>query len=240
MLSHSWPILTPGTNALQNGATSVDGSNGVLVVSEDMVITGIGELRNCRELEVYGYIEGAVATKKLRVHEKGRCFGKVKTDSAEIRGTLQGEVVVRNLIDIRSSGSVSGNVQYGRLALEPGGILTAEVRNVPPSLAGDFNLAVERGQVVRITLQDLTAIDPDDAASDLIFKVSNARGGFVALAQAPNKRADKFTQADLEAGRVLFKHDGTRGTTASFDVVVADHAGATSGAPQTVKVAVKD
>jgi len=38
---------------------------------------------------------------------------------------------------------------------------------------------------------------------------------------------------------VLFKHDGTDTKMASFDVVVADHAGATSGAPQTVKVHVR-
>ncbi|MES0403790.1 MAG: cadherin-like domain-containing protein, partial [Hyphomicrobium sp.] len=48
-----------------------------------------------------------------------------------------------------------------------------------------------------------------------------------------------FTQADLERGSVLFLHDGTDTPDASFDVVVADKAGATSGAAQTVKVAVR-
>jgi hypothetical protein len=38
---------------------------------------------------------------------------------------------------------------------------------------------------------------------------------------------------------VLFRHDGTDGPLASFEVVVADRAGATSGAAQTVKVAVR-
>jgi hypothetical protein len=90
-----------------------------------------------------------------------------------------------------------------------------------------------------ITLEDLHAIDPDDEAKDLVFTVSNARNGFVTLSSAPGRPAAKFTQADLEGGRVSFKHDGTATPAASFDVVVADHTGATSGAPQTVKVTVK-
>jgi cytoskeletal protein CcmA (bactofilin family) len=221
------------------GQKSVDDHRGVLIITEDTVIRGVSELRNCRQLEVHGYIEGDVAAGSVLVHKTGRLFGKVKTDTAEVHGTLQGDVVVKNLIDIRSSGNVSGNVKYGRLALEMGGNLSAEMRNVPPSLGGDLNLEVGKGRSVPITLQDLTALDPDDAAKDLKFTVMKASNGFVALATAPKRAVSTFTQADLEAGRVAFMHDGTNGTVASFDVVVADHAGATSGAPRTVTVAVR-
>ena len=92
--------------------------SGVLIVTEDTVIRGVRELRNCRQLEVFGYLEGDVAAKSVLVHPNGRLFGKLKSDNAEIHGTLQGEVVVKNLIDIRSGGDVSGNVRYGKLALE--------------------------------------------------------------------------------------------------------------------------
>jgi len=213
--------------------------NGVLVITEDTVIRGVRELRNCRQLEVFGYLEGEVAAKNVLVHRNGRLFGKLKSDSAEIHGTLQGEVEVKNLIDIRSSGNVSGNVRYGKLALEEGGNLSAEVRNVPPSVGGDLNLEVDKGRSVRITLQDLNALDPDDEAKDLKFTVSNMRNGFVALSTAPRRSVTAFTQADLEAGRVAFMHDGRSSDLASFDIVVADRSGGTSGAPQTVRVAVR-
>ena len=61
----------------------------------------------------------------------------------------------------------------------------------------------------------------------------------MALAAAPTRPVPRFTQADLERGSVLFKHDGTNTSTASFNVVAADHTGATSGSPQTVKVHVR-
>jgi cytoskeletal protein CcmA (bactofilin family) len=219
------------------GEVAVSKSRGVLVVREDTIIQG--EIRRCHQVEIYGYVEGQLAADKLLVHQGGQCYGTVQTDSAEIHGTLQGDVFVTNLINIRSSGSVSGNVQYGQLAMEPGGNLSADVRNVPPQLSGDLDLAVERGQSVRITLQDLNAVDPDDGDKDLTFTVSRPRNGFVTLANAPKRPVTRFTQADLQNGGVLFTHDGTATEAASFEVVVADRSGATAGASQTVKVAVR-
>jgi cytoskeletal protein CcmA (bactofilin family) len=221
----------------KRGKTVAD--SGVLVITEDTVIRGVRELRNCRQLEVFGYLEGDVAAKSVLVHKNGRLFGKLKSENAEIHGTLQGEVVVKNLIDIRSSGNVSGNVRYGKLALEVGGNLSAEVKNVPPILSGDLQIEVYKGGSVPVTLQDLNALDPDDNAKDLRFSVSNVRSGFLALASAPRKSVSIFTQADLEAGQVSYVHDGRSGDVAGFDIVVADSSGGTSGAPQTVRVVVK-
>ena len=113
------------------------------------------------------------------------------------------------------------------------------MRNVPPTIAGDLDLTVAKGRSVTVTPEDLHAVDPDDEATDLTFTVSKATNGFVTLSEGPARPVITFTQADLQRGRVLFMHDGTDTKTASFDVVVADHAGATSGAPQTVKVHVR-
>jgi cytoskeletal protein CcmA (bactofilin family) len=215
----------------------VDDRSRVLIIREDTFLKG--EIRNGGRIEVYGYVEGDIAGDLLVVQPGGRCFGHVKVDSADVHGTLQGEVSVRNLITVRGTGTVIGNVKYGRLAMEMGGNLSAELRNVPPSIAGDLDLAVDKGKAVRITLQDLSALDPDDAAEHLTFTISQVRNGFISLATDPARPVAAFTQADLERGSVMFRHDGTDTPLASFDVVVADRAGATSGAAQTVKVAVR-
>ncbi len=49
------------------------------------------------------------------------------------------------------------------------------------------------------------------------------------LATDPARPVDAFTQADLEQGTVLFRHDGTDEPRASFAVVVADRAGGNIG-----------
>lgn len=102
---------------------------------------------------------------------------------------------------------------------------SAELRNVPPKLAGDLDVTVKRGRSVVITTEDLTAIDPDDSADELSYAVSNASNGIVALAANAGVSVDRFTQADIEAGRVLFVHDGGDSNTASFDVLVSDESG---------------
>lgn len=215
----------------------VSDNRGVLIVSEDTVIKG--GIRNGRQVEIYGYVEGEVASEALRIHPGGRLFGTLRADRAEVNGEMQGEVYVRHLFAIGSTGSVTGKVLYGQLAIEAGGNLSAEVRNIPPSLAGDFKIEVARGQSVAVTLQDLNAVDPDDLAKDLVFTVAHPIRGFIALSSAPGLAVTRFTQSDLQEGKVMFRHDGSDGAAAGFDVHVADHTGAKSGPPQIVKVEVR-
>ena len=216
---------------------SVEDTSRVLIIREDTFLKG--EIRNGGRIEVFGYVEGDIAGDLLIVQPGGRCFGKVKVDSADVRGQLQGDILVRQLISIRGTGEVTGNVKYGKLSMEMGG--AAHRRDAQHS-AVDLRrprLSVDKGKAVRITLQDLSALDPDDTAERLTFTVSQVRNGFVTLATDPARPVDVFTQADLEQGTVLFRHDGTDEPRASFAVVVADRAGATSGAAQTVNVAVR-
>jgi cytoskeletal protein CcmA (bactofilin family) len=207
------------------------------IIQEDTIIKG--KIRNCRQMEIHGYVEGELAAESVLIHQGGTFYGTLKTDKADVAGSVQGEIFVKNLISIRSSGSVNGNVRYGQLAMEMGADLSAELRNVPPKLSGDLDISVKRGKSVVITTEDVTAIDPDDTPDHLTYTISNPTNGFVALASNAGFPIYNFTQADIEAGRVLFAHDGGNSTTASFEIVVADDSGATSGRAQTVHVHVR-
>lgn len=231
------PGQSGGSTENSQTRTSPIGQPGVLIVQDDTVINA--KILNCKVLEVYGFVEGELEADKLIVHEDGKVFGTIKVDSADIDGTLQGRIFVKNLIHIKSAGNVVGNVQYGQLAMESGANLSAEVRNVPPTLSGDFNLSVEKGRSAPVTTWDVTAFDPDDSAHDLTFSVSKPVGGFVALTTNPTKAVEQFTQADLEAGRVLFQHYGKDTNQASFAVVVTDAKGGSSGKEQTVTIDIK-
>jgi cytoskeletal protein CcmA (bactofilin family) len=211
--------------------------NGVIIIGADMALKG--EIRNASRIDIYGYVEGDLSAGEIHVHPGGTFYGKAKAATADVAGFVNGDVVVDGLIAIRSTGVVNGNVHYGRLAMEAGANLSAEVRNVPPRLAGDFEVSVLRGRSARITTQDVSAIDPDDAPTDLRFTVSNENHGRVRVTGLTGDATSGFTQADLIGGRVLFVHDGSSAADASFDVLVTDSSGATSGQAQTVKVSVR-
>jgi cytoskeletal protein CcmA (bactofilin family) len=232
------PILKQHRGAkATNGAHSVS-SNGHAFIGDDLIIQG--ELRSKGAIEVGGVVTGSITAARLTVQPGGSVMGIVRTESAEVHGTLHGTVLVRNLIHIGSTGSVKGDVRYGQLALDLGGELAAEVTNVPPSLAGDMQILVRRGQSVQVTTEDLDAVDPDDAPTSIIFSVACPLGGHVAHTDAPDVPIDQFTQAELQEGIILYVHDGRPGRTASITVSVRDASGATAGPPKALHVAVTD
>lgn len=213
-------------------------NRGVLIIGEDAVLKG--EVKSGQRVEIWGYVEGGVTASEVIVQEGGKLFGTINSDTAEIRGTIQGDVRVQQLIQIKSTGHAAGKIKYGRLSMEEGGELTAHVRNIPPTLGGDLDLTVTKGRSVRITTADLNALDPDDRPENLTFHISKASGGSVVLSNDPALAVATFSQADLERGMVYFMHDGSDAAQARFDVEVSDVSGATSGTPQTVNVAVRN
>lgn len=206
-----------------------------LVVNEDMTIKG--QIRNCGQLEVFGSVEGEVFAETIIIHPGGKFYGMAKAHDADVRGVLEGRVLIKNLIHIRDSGTVIGDVRYGRISMDPGGNLSAELKNMPPEIFGDLTVEVAAGRSVAVTTRDLTGFDPDDTSDQLTYRVTAVKNGYVKV-DGGAIPAKSFTQNDLENGRVLFVHDGSKTKRASFDVVLADAQGATSGAPKTVEVLV--
>lgn len=211
---------------------------GKVVIAADCVLKG--DIRNAALVEIAGYIVGNVEAAEVRILAGGRLLGRLSAERATIAGALRGVATVRALLSIANTGSVQGTVRYGRLQLAAGGDLWAEMRNLPPTLSGDFSMMVRRGGATRLTTEDVAAFDPDNAAAELQFTVSNIRSGHIVRASAPRQAIAAFSQAEVEAGSISFQHDGTAAGTAGFDVVVADLAGATAGPPRTVAIAVTD
>ncbi len=199
-----------------------------------------GDMFSNGRVVVDGRVEGKLSARSVVINNSGSVYGSLLAEDADVHGDLQGQICIKGLINIMSTGSVSGDVKYDKIAMAEGAILSATLRNVPPHMAGDLDLTVHRGGRVRITTRDLTAFDPDDAPEDLTYTVFTTVNGYVALEPADDSSIKSFTQADIVGGRVIFVHDGAAASRAGFDVIVADAKGATSGASQHVSVAVQE
>ncbi|MBL8328696.1 MAG: cadherin domain-containing protein, partial [Rubrivivax sp.] len=79
------------------------------------------------------------------------------------------------------------------------------------------SLSVHNGQV---QLSLLTR-DPESPAAALVYTVSSDVGGWFALASAPAQRLASFTQAQVDAGEVIFRLDGT-GRMPGYRLAVSD------------------
>lgn len=91
-----------------------------------------GDISNSSSVEIQGTLEGNVITNSLIVREGGAFKGEMQTHHAEVHGVVEGTLNVQDLLDIRSTGRVSAEASYGKLAVSTGGSLAGNVQVKPP------------------------------------------------------------------------------------------------------------
>ncbi len=102
----------------------------------------------------------------------------------------------------------------------------------PVVTTDDGAIEVDTGTSYALTTDDLSARDPDDAGAALSWTVTTApTSGQLELSTDPDTAIMSFTQAQLEAGEVLYVHTGTDNTGDSFAVQVANPADPEGTAP---------
>ena len=110
----------PSEGYAQRPAPVAQGKHeGHVLIGEGVKI--VGEIRDCREMEIHGTVEGDLEAEVLIVHGNGLLTGNVKTDRAEVHGSIDGDVSVKYLLDVKAKGAVSGKTEYGELSVETGG-----------------------------------------------------------------------------------------------------------------------
>ena len=87
----------------------------------------IGDIHDCRQVDVQGVMEGEIEADILIIHETGKVKGVIKADRAEIHGEVDGEMTIADRLDIRATGLVAGSVNYGELSVEAGGRVTGQL-----------------------------------------------------------------------------------------------------------------
>lgn len=102
--------------------------------------------------------------------------------------------------------------------------------NDPPEIVTDESVAVNEGGLVAIGSANLSASDPDNSAADLTYTLTG--GPNHGILEVAGVNTTHFTQADLDAGRITYVHDGSETTTDSFSFVLTD-----GGADGTTPVA---
>ena len=87
-------------------------------------------------------------------------------------------------------------------------------------MTGDLEANINNGEEYTLTPSDLGFTDPDDAAADVVFTVTNLVNGVVLV---NGVEALSFTGAQLADGLVSFEQpDGSENNEASFDFLLED------------------
>ncbi len=85
----------------------------------------VGEIKSDGVFRIDGSLKGNLTTKgKLVVGNSGSIQGEVTAKSAEIYGAIEGKLYVEDMLILRSTAKVSGDVRTSKLSIEPGAVFS--------------------------------------------------------------------------------------------------------------------
>lgn len=80
-----------------------------------------GDITADADFRIDGILEGSIKTKgKVVIGKTGFINGKVYCENADIEGKFNGELNVSNILTLKSTAEIQGNVIVGKLSVEPG------------------------------------------------------------------------------------------------------------------------
>lgn len=97
-----------------------------LTVGPNIKLKGV-EITDCDTLFVEGTVEATMDSRLMQIAESGAFKGTACIDIAEIHGSFDGDLTVREKLIIYATGKITGKIRYGKLVIEEGGQLSGEV-----------------------------------------------------------------------------------------------------------------
>ncbi len=124
------PPGVPARSTVTSTAASApreDGQRRTLVVGRGISVQGT--VQDAERLVVEGTVEAAMINGlvELSIAQGGLFKGEVEVDEAEVAGTIDGTLVARHALIVRSSGRVLGTARCRRLQVEDGGQITGRI-----------------------------------------------------------------------------------------------------------------
>ena len=97
-----------------------------LTVGPNIKLKGV-EITDCDTLLVEGTVEATMDSRLMQISESGAFKGSAEIDIAEIHGSFDGNLTVREKLVVYATGKVTGKIRYGNLVVEEGGQLSGEI-----------------------------------------------------------------------------------------------------------------
>lgn len=80
-----------------------------------------GDIVSSGDLRIDGTVTGTVSTKgKLVVGASGVIDGEISCGNADVSGTINAKIIVAELLTLKSTAKLTGDISTNKLAIEPG------------------------------------------------------------------------------------------------------------------------
>ena len=98
-------------------------SGAVNIIGIGTIITG--DIQSKGDIRIDGTLKGAVKTKgKVVVGQGGTIEGDIECNNADIAGSLNAKITVVQLLSLKATAKLTGDLVTNKLAIEPGAAFT--------------------------------------------------------------------------------------------------------------------
>jgi cytoskeletal protein CcmA (bactofilin family) len=86
-----------------------------------------GNIVSNGDIRIDGSLKGNLSTKgKVIVGDTGKISGEVNCKNFEVEGSVDGKVIVAELLSLRAKSKILGDITTSKLAIEPGAVFTGK------------------------------------------------------------------------------------------------------------------
>jgi cytoskeletal protein CcmA (bactofilin family) len=125
--SKNEPVMVKQPEPSVNSFTSNTNTNIMDSIAEGTVFTG--NITASKGIKINGIVKGSVICNgKVIVGKTGIIEGEIKCLNAEIEGVLKSAITVKELLELKSTANLQGEIITGRLSVEPGASFTGSCK----------------------------------------------------------------------------------------------------------------
>ena len=98
-------------------------SNNINLIGQGTEITG--DIVCNGDLRIDGMLTGNISSKgKIVIGESGKIKGEISCKNSDISGFVEGKVIVIELLSLKTTARINGDISTSKLAIEPGARFT--------------------------------------------------------------------------------------------------------------------
>jgi len=89
----------------------------------------IGDIKSTGDIRIDGSLKGNLNTKgKVVIGPTGKISGEVICKNSEVSGIVEGKIIVGQLLNLKASSKILGDITTLKLSIEPGAVFTGNCK----------------------------------------------------------------------------------------------------------------
>lgn len=105
-------------------------NNGINLIGHGTEITG--DIKSDGDIRIDGALNGNLITVgKVVIGETGKVKGEIDCRNSDVSGVIEGKIDVSELLSLKNTSRINGDITAKRLAIEPGAVFTGTCKMEP-------------------------------------------------------------------------------------------------------------